>query len=58
MAFIKACIVSLAISAVWFVLEYAQFGELQGNRECDNVVFILYLIALWYAFSKQPNNTN
>lgn len=58
MAFIKACIVSLAISEVWFVLEYIQFGELQGNRICDNVVFVLYLIALWYAFSKQPNNTN
>lgn len=53
MAIIKSCIVSLAISAVWFVLEYAQFGELQGGRVCDNVVFVLYLLVLWYLFSKQ-----
>ena len=59
MAFFKACVVSLAISSVWFVLEYAQFGELQGDRECDNIVFVLYLMALWYAFSrKSKDNTN
>lgn len=52
MALIKSCIVSLAISAVWFVLEYAQFGELQGDRVCDNVVFVLYLLVLWYLFSQ------
>ena len=53
MAIIKSCIVSLAISAVWFVLGYAQFGALQGGRVCDNVVFVLYLLVLWYLFSKQ-----
>lgn len=52
MALIKSCIVSLAISAVWFVLEYSQFGELQGDRVCDNVVFVLYLLVLWYLFSQ------
>lgn len=58
MAFIKSCVISLAISAIWFVLEYMQFGELQGNRTCDNVVFVLYLLALWYAFSRQDKNHN
>lgn len=52
MALIKSYIVSLAISAVWFVLEYAQFGELQRDRVCDNVVFVLYLFVLWYLFSQ------
>lgn len=51
--FIKAVIVSMAICAVWYGLEWLEFGELQWNRECDNVVFNLYFIALWYAFSKR-----
>lgn len=52
MAFLKALVVSLAISAVWYYEEFKQFGELQTDRKCDNVIFILYLIALWYAFSQ------
>lgn len=51
--FIKALIVSLAILAVWFMREWIEFGELQWDRECDNVVFVLYFFALWYAFSKK-----
>ena len=52
-AFMKALIVNYAIAAVWFVEEYHQFGELQWNRECDNLVWILYLLILTYAFMKQ-----
>lgn len=52
MALIKACVVSFAISAVWYAFEWIQFKELQWDRQCDNVVFVLYLIALWYAFSQ------
>lgn len=51
MAFLKALLVSLAISAIWYFEEFKQFGELQTNRVCDNKAFILYFIALWYAFS-------
>lgn len=51
--FIKALIVSLAILAVWYMREWIEFGELQWDRECDNVVFVLYFFALWYAFSKK-----
>ena len=50
MPFIKALIVSLAIDAVWMAYEYKQFGELQLGRECDNVVWWLYLIVIWYLF--------
>lgn len=52
-ALIKACVVSLVISLIWFLVEYIQFGELQGNRICDNVVYVLYLLVLWYLFSHQ-----
>lgn len=52
MAFIKALIVNLAIDAVWMAYEYDQFGELQLGRECDGVVWGLYLVVLWYLFWK------
>lgn len=50
--FIIASIVSLLIIAIWYVLEYMQFGQLQWNRQCDEVVSLLYFIALWVAFSR------
>lgn len=53
MAFIKATIVSLAISCIWYGFEWIQFHELQWDRKCDNVVFVLYFIVLWYLFSNQ-----
>lgn len=53
MALIKAFIVSMAISAVWYGLEWTQFGELQWDRKCDNVVGVLYLLVLWYLFAHQ-----
>ena len=49
---IIAVLISLAILAVWYGLEYQQFGTLQHNRRCDDVVFYLYLIALAIGFSK------
>ena len=53
MAFIKAMVVNLAITAVWYAFEWKQFGELQWNRTCDNVVGILYFLVLWYLFANQ-----
>lgn len=53
MAFIKALIVSLAVSAVWYGLEWLEFKELQWNRECDNVVWVIYFIILWWLFAHQ-----
>lgn len=52
MAFLKALILNLAINAVWLELEYEQFGELQFGRECDYVVWLLYLFVMWYLFWK------
>lgn len=50
--FIMAALVSFAILAIWYRLEWMQFGELQWNRKCDDVVFALYFLVLWYLFSK------
>ena len=49
---IVALVINYAISAVWYIAEYKQFGELQWNRKCDNIVSTLYLIVLWIAFGK------
>lgn len=53
MAFIKALTVNFAITAIWYGLEWKQFGELQLNRNCDSVVSFLYFGVLWYLFSNQ-----
>lgn len=50
--FIISTLISFAITAIWYLLEYEQFGELQFDRKCDCVVWILYWIALCVGFSK------
>ena len=52
MSLLIAFIINLAITTIWYRLEYLQFGELQWDRKCDNVVGVLYFIALWIGFSK------
>ena len=52
MAFIKALTVNLAISAIWYGLEWKQYKELQWDRNCDNTVWLLYLLVLWYLFAR------
>ena len=51
--FIYVALISLSITAVWYVYEYKQFVELQWDRECDSIVSILYFIALWIAYSER-----
>lgn len=53
LAFIKALIVTLAVSAIWYGYEWMQYGELQWDRKCDEVVSLLYFIILWYLFAHQ-----
>lgn len=53
MAIIGAFIITLTISAIWYGVELIQFKELQWNRECDNVVSLLYFLVLWYLFAHQ-----
>jgi hypothetical protein len=47
-----ALLISTAITFVWYGLEWIEFGELQWNRGCDNIVYFLYTIALAIGFSK------
>ena len=53
MALIKALTVNMAISAIWYGLEWMQYKELQWDRECDNIVWTLYLLVLWWLFAHQ-----
>ena len=53
MALIKALTVNVAISAIWYGLEWMQYKELQWDRECDNIVWTLYLLVLWWLFAHQ-----
>lgn len=55
-ALCKSLIVNLGVTAVWFAFEYKQFGELQGGRECDNVVCFLYILILWWAFHEKDKD--
>lgn len=49
-SFVKALTVNLAVTAILYASEWMQFGELQFNRECDNIVNTIYLFILWYLF--------
>lgn len=49
-AFVKALTVNLAVTAIGYASEWMQFGELQFDRECDNIVNIIYLFILWCLF--------
>lgn len=51
-ALIKALVVNLAITAIWYFFEYQQFHELQWDRQGDNVVGVLYFLVTWYLFYK------
>lgn len=48
----KATIHVLAISALWHGLEFMQYGTLQWDRQCDNVIGIVFLVVLWYAYHR------
>ena len=48
-AFWKSYVTLLAISAIWYGLEFIEFGTLCWDRKCDNVIGSLFFIALWYA---------
>lgn len=51
-SFLLSVLITLSITTIWYGLEWIQFGELQWDRECDNVVTYLYLIALTIGYTK------
>ena len=42
----------MAVAALWYGLEFEQFGTLQWNRNCDNVVGAAYFFIIWWLFHK------
>lgn len=48
----KSLIINLAVTAIWYIAEYKQFGELQWNRWGDNIVGAIWILILWWAFHK------
>lgn len=55
MNFGKGLIIAVFFSAIiyliWIALEFTQYKELQSDRLCDNVVFAIYFLLLWWGFS-------
>lgn len=51
----QALIINLAVSAVWYGLEFQQFGTLQWERNCDNVVSMIYFFIIWW-FAHKNND--
>lgn len=47
-----AFLICLAIAGVWYGLEWIEFGELQWDRECDNIISCLYFCALCIGYSR------
>ena len=48
----KSITINLSVAAIWYAAEYDQFGELQLDRQCDNIVGILYIFILWWMLRK------
>ena len=50
--FMKALFLNLLILALWYLLEYAQFGRLQWGRVGDDAAGICYFLATYVLFCK------
>lgn len=48
----QALIINLAVAAVWYTLEFQQFGTLQWDRSCDNIVGAIYFFIIWWFVHK------
>ena len=51
-AFWESYVTLLAISAIWYGLEFIEFGTLCWDRKCDNIIGLLFFIVLWYTNHK------
>lgn len=49
----KSVGLNLAVLAIWYILEYQQFKELQWNRKCDDVVWVIYIVVVAILFYKR-----
>ena len=48
----KAFVHLLAISAIWYILEFMEFGTLQWDRACDNIIGFIFFFIIWGAYHK------
>lgn len=46
----KAFIHMLALLAIWYGLEFAEFGTLQWDRTCDEIIGTIFFFVLWRAY--------
>lgn len=46
----KAFVHLLAIFAIWYILEFMEFGTLQWNRTCDEIIGLIFFFILWKAY--------
>ena len=56
-SFVQALITNLAVCCIWYVVEYQEYGQLYF-RECDNLVWLIYLCVLWYLFYTKERDNN
>ena len=49
----KSVGLNLAVLAIWYILEYRQFKELQWNRKCDDLVWVIYIVIIAILFYKK-----
>lgn len=56
-SFIQALIINLTVCCIWYAAEYQEYGQLYF-RECDNIVWIIYLCILWYLFYTKERDNN
>lgn len=56
-SFVQALTTNLSVCCIWYAVEYQEYGQLYF-RECDNIVWIIYLCILWYLFYTKERDNN
>ena len=49
----RAFVTTLAITAIWYILEFSEFGTLMWDRTCDDVIIGIFFIVLWHAYYRE-----
>lgn len=46
----RAFVTTLAITTVWYALEFMEFGTLMWDRTCDDIIIIIFFFVLWHSY--------
>ena len=49
----RAFVTTLAITAIWYILEFSEFGTLMWDITCDDVIIGIFFIVLWHAYYRE-----